>query len=120
MSISRKEFFRQGLFSLGKTALDLAGTLKGDVQAAESAAIPDVVPTGEARPDMVAVPFNERCLARNCGCFACMERCQSRAIMVVPGEGIRIDESCCTGCGTCEYVCPVDPKAVVMTPRTKT
>ena len=120
MSISRKDFFRQGLFSLGKTAIDLAGTLKsGDVSEA-AATIPDAVPSGEPRPDMVASPFNERCLARNCGCFACVERCQSQAVMVVPGEGIRIDETRCTGCGTCEYVCPVNPKAVILTPRAKT
>lgn len=119
MSISRKEFFRQGLFSLGKTALDLAGTLKGEVPSADAVVIPDTAPSGEARPDLVAAPFNERCLARNCGCFACMERCQSQAIMVVPGEGIRIDEARCTGCGTCEYVCPVNPKAVVLAPRKK-
>ena len=118
MGITRKEFFRQGFISLGKTALDIAGTLKGG-EAVEAAVIPDTVPSGEARPDMAATPFNERCLARNCGCFACVERCQTQAIMVVPGEGIRIDETRCSGCGTCEYVCPVNPKAVIMQPRTK-
>ena len=118
MSISRKEFLRQGLFSLGKTALDIAGTLNGG-EVAEAAVIPDTEPSGEPRPDLAATPFNERCLARNCGCFACVERCQSQAIMVVPGEGIRIDEARCTGCGTCEYVCPVKPKAVILQPRTK-
>ena len=117
MSISRKDFLRQGFFSLGKTALDIAGTLKGG-EVAEAAVIPDTVPSGESRPGMTAAPFNERCLARNCGCFACVERCQAQAIMVVPGEGILIDESCCTGCGTCEYVCPVNPKAVILQPRT--
>ena len=118
MSISRKEFFRQGFFSLGKTALDIAGTLKGG-EAAEAAGIPDTEPSGEPRPDMVASSFNERCLARNCGCFACVERCQAQAVMVVPGEGIRIDETRCTGCGACEYVCPVTPKAVILQPRMK-
>ena len=119
MSITRKEFFRQGFISLGKTAIDIADTLKGG-ETAETAVIPDTVPTGDPRPDMLAVPFNERCLARNCGCFACMERCQPQAIMVVPGEGIRIDAVRCTGCGTCEYVCPVTPKAVILSPRVKT
>lgn len=118
MGISRKEFFRQGFISLGKTAIDIAGTLKGE-GAPQAAVIPDTVPTGVPRPDMTAAAFNERCLARNCGCFACVERCQSQAIMVVPGQGILIDETCCTGCGTCEYVCPVTPKAVILQPRTK-
>jgi ferredoxin len=117
MSITRKEFFRQGFLSLGKTAIDIAGTLKG-VGVVEAAVIPDTVPSKEPRPDMVASAFNERCLARNCGCIACVERCRSQAIMVVPGEGILIDITCCTGCGTCEYVCPVNPKAVILQPRT--
>jgi len=43
-----------------------------------------------------------------------VERCDTQAISVVMGEGIRIDEACCTGCGTCEYVCPVTPKAVTI------
>jgi ferredoxin len=117
MSITRKEFFRQGFISLGRTALDLAGTLKGG-ETVEAAVFPDMLPSGEPRPDMSAFSFNGRCLARNCGCFTCVERCQSQAIMVVPGEGIRIDETRCTGCGTCEYVCPVSPRAVILQPRT--
>lgn len=118
MGISRKEFFRQGLFSLGKTALDLTNSLTG-AAAPSQATIPDTPAPGEPRPDMVATPFNERCLARNCGCFACVERCEPQAIMVVPGEGIRVDSSRCNGCGTCEYVCPVVPKAVALVPREK-
>jgi ferredoxin len=116
MSLTRKEFLRQGFFSLGKTALDIAETLKGEtvgepVPASEASEAP------EPRPDMLAESFNERCLARNCGCFACVERCEPQAIMVVPGEGIRIDGERCTGCGMCEYVCPVVPKAVALIPR---
>jgi ferredoxin len=113
MDISRKDFFRRGLLSLGKTALDLAGALK---------AVPAEAPEAEQhppqpRPDMMAVPFNERCLARECGCFICSERCESGAVMVVPGQGVRIDGVRCTGCGTCEYICPVTPKAVALVPR---
>jgi ferredoxin len=36
---------------------------------------------------------------------------------MVMGVGIRIDETRCTGCGTCEYVCPVFPKGVRLQPR---
>jgi ferredoxin len=117
MGITRKEFFRQGFISLGRTALDIAGTLKGG-DTVEFAVVPDTIPSGDPQPDMIATAFNEHCLARHCGCFACMERCQSQAIMIVAGEGIRIDGSRCSGCGTCEYVCPVDPKAVIVQPRT--
>jgi ferredoxin len=114
--LTRKEFFRQGIISLGKTALDIADTLKGQ-GTVHAEVIADTAPSGEPRPDMVATPFNERCLARNCGCFACVERCEPQAIMVVPAEGIRVDESLCTGCGTCEYVCPVVPKAIALSIR---
>lgn len=118
MSISRKNFFKQSLYSLGKTTLDLTSLLKGRTEDEASRYTKDCA-AAAPRPDMVAAPFNERCLARNCGCFACMERCQGQAIMVVPGTGIRIDEALCSGCGTCEYVCPVTPKAVILQPRTK-
>jgi len=118
MSITRKEFLRQGLISLGKTALDIADTLKGR-ESVEAAVVPETVPSGEPRPDMVAASFNEHCLARWSGCFACIERCPSQAITVVPGTGIRIAEMLCTGCGTCEYVCPLVPKAVALACRDK-
>ena len=117
MSITRKEFFRQGLLSLSKTAFDVAGTLREGADSAVSAVLSEPEPPCLPRPDMLAEPFNERCLARNCGCFACAERCEPQAIIVVPGEGIRVDGARCTGCGTCEYVCPVQPKAVVLVPR---
>jgi MinD superfamily P-loop ATPase len=118
MSITRKEFFRQGLISLGKTALDISGIVKGG-DATDATVISDLTTSGEPRHDMSVSPFNERCLAGNGGCSDCVERCQSLAIMVIPDVGIRIDETRCSGCGSCEYVCPVTPKAVIMQPRTK-
>ena len=68
--------------------------------------------------DLAAVAHNDTCLARNCGCIACMERCESGAIKLIPGVGVRINQQLCTGCGTCEYVCPVTPKGVRMQART--
>src|SRR5450631_1856451 len=116
MNISRKTFFRQGLYSLGKTALDIADSLKGSlpVMSAEHQASALI---SEPCPDMVAEAFNEHCLARNCSCIACVERCEPEAIKLIPGVGIRINSQLCNGCGNCEYVCPVEPKAVALTPR---
>ena len=116
MSISRKEFFIKSLFSLSEAVSTVSSALTA-TDADEKPHLPqgDFVPV--VREDLVAVAHNDHCLARNCGCFACVERCEPQAIMVVMGEGIRIDVSRCTGCGTCESVCPVSPKAVTLVSR---
>lgn len=112
MTLSRKEFFRKGFFSLGDTLLKATGVLQQpDVATEESAGL-----SNRDQP-MVAVPRNERCLARNCGCFSCVEKCEQQAIVVVMGEGIRIDASRCTGCGDCLFICPVTPKAIGLVVR---
>ena len=116
MNITRKEFFRQALFSFGRTALAVTGTVRGNFPAATQAA-QDATVVPATGPGMVAEACNGRCLAGNCGCFACVERCETQAIRMVPGEGIRVDKLLCNGCGSCEYLCPVTPKAVVLVPR---
>lgn len=116
MDISRKDFFKKSLYSLGEAITTVTGALKKPEP--ERPTIPDTagfVPAEDR--NMRAVACNERCLAKNCGCFACFERCEPQAITVVMGQGIRIDETRCTGCGTCEYVCPATPKAVRLQPR---
>lgn len=116
MNLSRKDFFKKGLFSLAETVGTAAGMLKSSPAAEPVPEAPDeFVPT--ERADMLAVADNRHCLAKNCGCFACSDRCEFGAVTVVPGQGIRVDVERCTGCGTCEYVCPVTPKAVFMAPR---
>ncbi|QEM67200.1 hypothetical protein FO488_02840 [Geobacter sp. FeAm09] len=116
MNISRKEFFKKSLYSLGEAITTVSGALKEPEP--EQPTIRDTADFVTAPHEgMRAVAHNERCLARNCGCFACFERCEAQAITVVMGEGIRIDAAKCTGCGTCEYVCPVTPKAVSLQPR---
>lgn len=115
MNISRKEFFKKSLRSLGEAVL----TVKDALQATEvTMNLPDsggfaAVPQEE----LVAAPHNETCLAKNSGCFACVERCETGAIKLIPGIGIRINQQLCNGCGSCEYICPVSPKAVRMTAR---
>lgn len=56
-----------------------------------------------------------RCLARE-GCSVCVERCPEGALTLILGRTIRVSEQKCTGCGNCEYVCPVEPKAICIEP----
>jgi MinD superfamily P-loop ATPase len=120
MSISRKDFFRQGISSLGKAAFEIADTLKGHLPTL-SVMTPMATPPQQpdAHPDLVAEAFNERCRARDNSCSACVESCKPMSIKLNPGVGIRINPQLCDGCGNCEYVCPVEPKAVVLVPRQK-
>jgi MinD superfamily P-loop ATPase len=117
MTLSRKEFFRQGFFSLGETLLKVGEAVR-EAQHLTDSAQPDAEQAQEPVPDATTMASvdNQLCLARNCGCFACVERCDTQAILVVMGEGIRIDQTLCSGCGMCEYVCPVTPKALRMIP----
>jgi MinD superfamily P-loop ATPase len=116
MNISRKDFFKKSLMSLGEAVCAVSGALKTPASAHVETPNPD---NHDATPreDLVAIAHNEYCLAKNSGCFSCVERCEPGAIRLVPGVGIRINPQLCTGCGTCEYVCPVTPKAVFMKPR---
>ena len=109
MNLSRKDFFKKGLLSLGEVAFK-AGGLLSSVREAETFVEPGPPDAGGGK--MVAAPRNERCLAGNCGCFCCVEKCTADAISLVPGIGISIDRNRCTGCSTCHYVCPVQPKAI--------
>ncbi|HEY3308179.1 MAG TPA: 4Fe-4S binding protein [Desulfuromonadaceae bacterium] len=111
MNITRKDFFRKSLFSVGEAVSAVRDALSAPAaEPLHDQPEEEFVPL--VRDDQVAVARNEHCLARNCGCFACFERCEPKAILVVMGEGIRIDATRCTGCGTCEYICPSMPKAV--------
>lgn len=118
MTLSRKAFFRQGLFSLGETLLKVGGTV---LEVPSNTPGGDADPEREPVPDLDSVAFvdNRSCLAGKCGCFSCLERCDAGAISLVAGEGIRIDQALCSGCGTCEYVCPVTPKALRMISRNR-
>lgn len=116
MNISRKDFFKKSLLSLGEAVCSVSNALKPPPDTPSTT--PDVsafVP--EPRSDRQAAAHNDHCLAKNSGCFACVEHCEVRAIRLIPGVGIRINVQLCTGCGTCQYVCPTTPKAVRMQPR---
>ncbi|OGU17098.1 MAG: hypothetical protein A2076_10430 [Geobacteraceae bacterium GWC2_53_11] len=119
MTLSRKDFFKQGLFSLGEALLK-AGGVAAEAQQPLVCQPDDDEQAGAPVCDenTVARADNRHCLAKNCGCFSCVDRCEPGAIMLIPGTGIRINEERCTGCGSCEYVCPVTPKAIRMQART--
>jgi NAD-dependent dihydropyrimidine dehydrogenase PreA subunit len=100
MNLSRKEFLRRGLRSLGEALLDPATLVRQDAGVVVA----------------VAVARNDRCLAQRGGCFSCLESCPQEAIALGLGSGVRIDEERCTGCGSCVAICPVTPKALAVTP----
>lgn len=118
MTLSRKNFFKQGFFSLGETLLKAGKNVLGEQDSPDNVvAVFDQNKEPVPDENLIAVAANQYCLAKNCGCFSCVDRCEPGAIMLIPGTGIRIDEKLCTGCGTCHYLCPVTPKAVRMQPR---
>jgi ferredoxin len=117
MNISRKEFFKRSLFSLGEAVSTVTNVLNSTSEQTVRAVPGSADFVATPNDDRQAVAHNEHCLAKNSGCFACVERCEVGAIRLIPGVGIRINAQLCNGCGTCEYVCPVKPKAVSMQSR---
>jgi Pyruvate/2-oxoacid:ferredoxin oxidoreductase delta subunit len=114
MTLTRKEFLRQGAASLGRAALELAGALQTEAPA-KDVAIEE--PPLESGPHLAAVPQGSDCLALSCGCFTCLERCPREAIVLVIGQGIRVDAQRCDGCGICAQLCPTAPRSIALLPR---
>ncbi len=50
-------------------------------------------------------------------CDYCFDRCPLKGEAIVMYDGCpKIDEKKCVGCGICGYVCPADPKAIIVKP----
>jgi len=89
----------------------------------------EVCPTGAIRPITAAgksatqigrpILDRARCIINTdkVQCTACSRICPTNALSLVgPNEGAKqlaIDAERCTGCGACEYVCPVHPVAAI-------
>ena len=115
--LSRKQFFKQCVTSLGKSLLEVRDAVS-TVTAQAQPTKPEQSPQAKPGENMVATPRNRFCLAKGCGCFTCLERCAQGAIQLAPGEGVKVDPALCVGCGTCESLCPVAPTAISLLPRT--
>jgi len=51
-------------------------------------------------------------------CGVCVEICPTKAITPLEIEGLihpEVEQDLCTGCGACQFVCPTEPKALVVT-----
>ncbi|GFO69518.1 hypothetical protein GMLC_30970 [Geomonas limicola] len=115
MTLTRKEFLRQGAASLGRAALDLAGALQAST--GELPKREPEEPALERGAHLVAAPQGSECFAASCGCLSCLERCERQAISLVIGQGLRIDAELCNGCAVCVEICPTTPRSLVMVPR---
>lgn len=84
----------------------------------------DVCPTGAIRPleletkkraQIGKVKFHlGNCIVRvdRTDCGACSEHCPTKAVYMVPWQGLllpEVNEDICIGCGACEYACPTTP-----------
>ncbi|MBI4859986.1 MAG: 4Fe-4S dicluster domain-containing protein [Candidatus Riflebacteria bacterium] len=67
----------------------------------------------------LAVVSREICRAWLCDpCDACGRTCPigNRALVQESGQGPRVIEDGCTGCGLCTHVCPTSPRAIRIKP----
>jgi ferredoxin len=63
--------------------------------------------------------FEDRCVVhtehRDCG--ACTEACPTKAVYTVEKDNVRYPHTntdMCTGCGACENMCPLSPRAIIV------
>ncbi len=95
----------------------------------------EVCPTGALKPFRVedkkdiklglATIHQDKCLAWRRGelyklCLVCDEQCPYKAVTNRFFEGAKrpfVDESKCTGCGICEFKCPVKPESAIVVYR---
>jgi Pyruvate/2-oxoacid:ferredoxin oxidoreductase delta subunit len=106
MSVSRKEFIRQGIFAFGQNI----------VEAIRGGDSPETAVSAAEEYRYLWLD-NKRCLAQKGGCFACIDHCPREAVTISLGVGIAIDADLCNGCGECAVVCPISPNVIAMKPK---
>ena len=51
-------------------------------------------------------------------CGLCIEICPTKAITPLEIEGLlhpEVEQDLCTGCGACQFICPTEPKSLIVT-----
>ena len=85
-----------------------------------------VCPSGALQPvprydiDMGTAEWFENTCVRTHGqeCTLCIEKCPVGAVAIELQEGkVVVHPDGCTGCGTCQQVCPTDPKSIIIMPK---
>lgn len=88
------------------------------IDACETEALVPITSLHEVRMGVARVSRNV-CTAGN-GCNACVSKCPTGAIsMDFVAFLVAVDESCCVGCGVCQYICGTvnDRAAIRVMPR---
>jgi ferredoxin-type protein NapG len=87
------------------------------IKACETGALLDL-PRSEVEMGTAVINLNSCYLALGQPCDYCVERCplKNEAIAFGPAGPPEINESSCTGCGVCAYLCPAD--AITIIPNT--
>lgn len=79
-----------------------------------------ILPAGREEIRIATAKWKDDLCLRTAGeeCNLCVERCPMRERVIKLDEAgrVRINPDTCTGCGVCVYVCPAEPKAIVLEP----
>lgn len=121
------------IYALGKSSGDAVGTPAIDPDRAPCVVCDGLkcttsCPSGALLPLLspsdivmgVAEVYAALCVrSRGEACTVCVDRCPlgETAIRILDEGAPQVSEAGCVGCGVCQFVCPTDPKAIVVHPR---
>lgn len=79
-----------------------------------------LVPTPLVQINMGLAAWQRETCLRTSGenCTICVDQCPlGSAAIDIDGQGIRVKEKGCIGCGVCQFQCPTTPKSIQVVPK---